>query len=322
MTQSHFRHISTSSKVLVLWLYALSQFAGAPALWAWGETGHRIVGRLAAAGIDSPQLRSKILALLDADEDPTCRQTDFAERLACVSMWADTVKRTTRKDTPNWHFVDIPVEQDAFDAQRDCKPLAGGDCVLHALKREIWRLQSPLTSTTPKSRAEAVKFIVHLIGDLHQPLHCVDDRDAGGNAKLVTWFGVSKNQFGHWNLHGVWDDGLIDKSNTPAPAAGDAKDIAYTKALQALLSKLSNEAVGDLRSGTLLDWAEEAHFLAQVQAYGTLPRQEPASGSETEPFYKLDTAYETDNVGTVDIQLLRAGVRLARILNEAVRGLN
>jgi hypothetical protein len=118
-------------------------------------------------------------------DDPT------GQTLVSVSAWADTVRKTPMPETYNWHFVDIPVDADPpkYVAARDCKPAAGGDCIVAALEREVAVLKDP--HAAPRTRAEALKFLTHLVGDLHQPLHCAErDGDAGGNGVPVIFFGA------------------------------------------------------------------------------------------------------------------------------------
>jgi hypothetical protein len=96
--------------------------------------------------------------------------------LASVASWADDV-RPERPETYNWHFADIPLQSEKYSEARDCKPNAQkGDCIV----KELVRLKNDLRCTTGDAQAEALKFAVHFLGDIHQPLHTVDDM-AGGN---------------------------------------------------------------------------------------------------------------------------------------------
>ncbi len=281
--------------------------------WAWGITGHRVVARLAAQKIP-PATGARILAALDADSDTTCRQTDLADRLACVSTWADDVKRTTMRFTSNWHFVDIPRNESSYQPARDCRPTPRGDCLIQAVERLRTALTDPDSTATPQSRAEAVKFLVHFMGDLTQPLHCITDGDNGGNGKVVTWFGDAQNEFGHWNLHSVWDDGLISRS--PVLSAAGPPEVVYTRAL------LARDPLPDspeFSHDALVGWALESHDAGVKFTYGTLP--DPVQGSAAGPeqtgglYYPLGSAYLEGNIDTVELQLQRGGQRLAGLLN-------
>ena len=281
--------------------------------FGWGEVGHRAVARIAAAKITNVEARTRIMAILDADSDSTCRQTDFAERLACVSTWADDIKRTSMRFTSNWHFVNIPLGETNYVEDRDCKQSPRGDCIINAVIRQQALLANPPTGTSPQQKAEAVKFLIHLMGDLTQPLHCVTDNDGGGNGKVTTWFGESSNEWGHWNLHSVWDDGIFARSPL---ASGHHEDVAYTKMLLALKGLPANESPME----HLVGWAMEGHDIGVATAYGSLPeaRQGKADGPEhTEKmFYPLGSEYEGKNLGVAEAQVLRGGERLADVLNQ------
>jgi hypothetical protein len=124
-------------------------------LLGWGGEGHRIVANIAEARL-TPAAKAQILLLLDG------------AHLADVASWADEVRRD-RPGTSNGHYVDIPYEASSYDASRDCKPTDRGDCGI----AEIDRAERVLsyTSQSKAARVEALKFLVHFVGDLHQPLH-------------------------------------------------------------------------------------------------------------------------------------------------------
>jgi hypothetical protein len=212
-----------------------------------------------------------------------------------------------RPETYNWHFVDIPVEHTAtsYDESRDCQlDPAKGDCVIHALDREVPKISD--TALTPIPRAEAVKFVTHFIGDLHQPLHCSDrNGDKGANDVKVTFFGqkVEPGFHSKWNLHAVWDAGLIDH-------AGRTQAAYVTK----LESWIAHQNVSALESGTPTDWANEAHTAGVEHSYKNPGKSTdfPATGG------KVGKPYYDANISVVDQQLAKAGVRLANVLNDAL----
>src|SRR6187431_287238 len=142
---------------------------------AWGAVGHRVVARIAWA-LMTPTARSQATALLEVQPDliPKAGQDAFV----AAGTWADEV-RSTRPESYNWHFVDIPVDQPSYDAKRDCPPTEKGDCVI----AEIARAQVELVESgrSIPLKGEALKFLIHFVGDLHQPLHSVDNHDRGGN---------------------------------------------------------------------------------------------------------------------------------------------
>ncbi len=249
---------------------------------AWGWKGHVVIAKIAARRL-SPQARHAVTELL------------AGKTLADVANWADDIRRT-RPETAQWHFVDIPLAVASYVPARDCRPTPAGDCIVAATQRWLHVLAD--RRRRHAARAEALKFVVHLLGDMHQPLHCSDNQDHGGNDVDVTFFGERVNPFTQkfWNLHAVWDTGLIERTHLSATA--------YTKRLAAMLASAD---VGALQEGTVVDWVLESHQAAIEHAYRGLPSSR-----------QLGAAYEHANLPVVDEQLARAGVRLAHVLNEAL----
>jgi hypothetical protein len=144
----------------------------------------------------------------------------------------------------------------------------------------------------------ALKFLLHFVGDLHQPLHSADDYDAGGNKKLVSDEGVHPG-----NLHHYWDVEFVERLGT------DPRQVAAE-----LIGQISEPQRQEWSNGTPADWAMEAFALARRDAYGLLPR--PGDQST----YTLPPAYTKQAEQDVALQLSRAGVRLAFVLNCALAG--
>ena len=159
-----------------------------PNLWAWGQTGHRITGALAEP-------------LLSAEAQQLVRGLLGPESLAEASTWADEMRSAPgtfwQKTANPWHYVTVPKGQDYDEAGAPPE----GDAVT-ALARYRARLLDP--SLALVARQEALRLIVHYIGDLHQPLHAGNGTDRGGNDFPVRYFGKSTN------LHRVWDSSMID----------------------------------------------------------------------------------------------------------------
>lgn len=163
---------------------------------AWGDRGHSIVAELAERRLE-PVVRQKIEALLGPGIS-----------MASIASWADAV-RLLRPETSNWHFVDIPVGATAYVPAEHCKPSPKGDCVVAALGR----LRDALVDTNQSQtiRREALMFIVHFIGDLHQPLHAAErNNDEGGNKVRVIWLDRDHLPVVS-NLHRYWDFGAIER---------------------------------------------------------------------------------------------------------------
>jgi hypothetical protein len=206
-----------------------------------------------------------------------------------------------------------------------------GDCAILAVERLKYVLANRRESQI--SRAEALKFIVHIIGDLHQPLHCITDKrdvndkkdlgDLGGNFKIVQWLGSDLNPRwkSQWNLHSVWDEGIIDHTMTRLAIDEDT----YVEKLLMDLPKKEEPNLRTLQEGDVLTWAAEGYRLAIDKAYGKLPAFDKGykyltrSGETRFGGYRLTEDYYKANSDVVDNQLRRAGARLARFLNELLR---
>ena len=147
----------------------------APAVVRWGRTGHRLIARVATARL-SGEARRQVRDLLGR------------ESLAAVSTWADSI-RNDRPETSPWHYVNIPVIDSVYRPERYCP---GGDCVVAALERQIGVLAN--RGASKAERAEALKWVVHLVEDIHMPLHAGDRGDRGGNDVQLTFLGrATKN---------------------------------------------------------------------------------------------------------------------------------
>jgi len=236
--------------------------------------GHSLVARLAAARL-TPRASARVAEILGPDIS-----------LASIASWADQV-RPQRKETGPWHYIDIPIDKPNLDMKRDCPD---GNCVI--VKIEECRRTIADPRTTPERRKEALQFLVHFVGDMHQPLHCSDNHDKGGNDVKLQFFGRPTN------LHSLWDSGLLARLGTE-----DAMFAALDKDLTP--KKTKSFGKGDVRK-----WAEQSHRTGQVIVYGKLPK-----GSEI----RVTESYEQTSDPVVKEQLERAGARLARILNAAFK---
>ena len=240
--------------------------------FAWGNRGHQIVALLAYRHLTTAA-RANVDATLKLGNPSTI------DGIATLpDDW-----REARPETKEWHFADIPKTASAFSAARDCKH---DECVVAQIGHFEQVLQAGTASST--ERFEALAFVVHFLGDLHQPLHCADDHDRGGNTVKVRFLGTPAN------LHQVWDSRLISRADIPE----NADYVAH----------LENDVLGDddpaeRAKGTPTDWANQAHVQATTHSYVI-----PAGGA-------LDAKYADDNLLVVDEQLLRAGLRLAAELN-------
>jgi hypothetical protein len=249
---------------------------------AWGAQGHHVVARVAWEFM-TPAARAEASALLGGP----------LETFVAASTWADEV-RANRPDTYNWHFVDIPLGQ-RYDAVRDCAPSPKGDCIVAEIARA--RRDLVRAEASAESRAEALKYLIHFLGDIHQPLHAIDNHDRGGNDVHVT--ALRGDDGRATNLHAAWDTGLINLADE-------------TETVRA------NRLVADLRVHSApaslepAAWAQESHDAADRVAYhypGFL-----ASGPTAE-YVTLDPGYRKDALEAIDRQLALGGGRLAALLN-------
>ncbi len=156
-----------------------------------------------------------------------------------IASWADNIRRE-RRNTASWHFEDIPVDASGFDEQRDGKH---GNNVIDKIN-QFERVLSDHNASKEK-RAEALKFLVHFVGDLHQPLHCADRNDKGGNSRLVFFL----DQPRALNLHSVWDTTIL------LHRKGRMRVLQYAVALN---RKISKEQAKQWKQGTVEDWANES----------------------------------------------------------------
>jgi len=162
---------------------------------AWGRLGHRLVAALAWDDL-TPQARAQIALLLEGEADPT---------LPGIASWADELREhdpDLGKRSSRWHYVNIAEDDCRYDVAKHCKD---GDCVVEAI-----RAQTAILADASRSKAErlqALKFVVHFVGDAHQPLHAGFGRDKGGNDFQVQFDGRGTN------LHSLWDSGMLKAAN-------------------------------------------------------------------------------------------------------------
>ena len=233
----------------------------------WGNTGHRAVGQIADSHL-SKRIKRKIKKLLNG------------QSLAMVSTFADDIKSDSKyKEFYTWHYVNLNDDETYATSKKNPK----GDLVTGIEKCKQVLLDE---NASKADKAFYLKMLVHLIGDLHQPLHVGRVSDKGGNGFKVQWF--YKNS----NLHRVWDSQMIDSFN-----------MTYTE-LASNADKLTKSQVKYIQNGTVVDWVNETKGLAQ-KVYASATADE-----------KLSYRYMYDHFETVRSQLQKGGIRLAKILTE------
>jgi hypothetical protein len=257
----NFRIKSSSMKKTILFLLIISINTVAS---AWGVTGHRAIG-LIAERLLNPKAKKNLQALLSR------------ESLAMASTWMDEIRSDSAWDhTADWHWVTIETGRRYEDSQRN----PNGD-VISTLERLVAEIRA--RNISAKQEVEYVKMIIHLVGDIHQPLHvgCCDDQ--GGNRVKLKWFREESN------LHRLWDSDLIDHTK-----------LSYTELADALLLPEASR-IRLWQNASVRDWAYESMDLRpRVYAIGD---------------GKLGYEYAYHHSSLMKDRILQAGVRLAGILN-------
>jgi len=286
--------------VLLLAVLLLAALLESSAALAWGDLGHEVTALIAYRHL-TVKARAALDALLASDDD-SLTKPDFASR----ATWADKY-RTAHRETAAWHFVDIEIDQpDLAAACFGFPALAAGqlaaqgpaqDCIVDKIEEFFAELQNP--DTPPAERLLALKFLIHFIGDLHQPLHTADHADRGGNCVALSPSpdGVDKN------LHAYWDVGAVTALGSSAPEIAAHLDADITK------EDLSSWTRGDART-----WALESFALGQKDAYALAERPTCQSPGST----ALSAAYQSQAQKDAALQIEKAGIRMAGLLNNAL----
>jgi hypothetical protein len=314
------------SRLLSVLLLSLSAFFSIQA-HAWGCEGHEIVALIAMKHLQ-PQVANQVNAILAASPISLtlkryCRVSGLPA-IADVASWADDI-RSDQPETGPYHFINIPLSatRDTYDAAQVCHEA----CVVDAINKFAEQLK---TSTDPKARADALRFLIHFVGDVHQPLHDETNGDRGGNCVPVEYEEEAPRQTSreredyYPNLHAVWDTDIIQSMlaahDMTLEEFSDFLDRRYQPRLQRWAS------------GRPLDWAWEGHDAA-ITVYRALPANVPRDSNvqvnscadnnhigERMADLRIVLGERYDNVSRpiVEEQLTKAGIRLAVLLNSAL----
>jgi nuclease S1 len=304
--------------------------AAAPSVRAWGCKGHQTVALLAEKHLTA-DAKLMVDALLSGNPiDPALRRycgSVGLDAMADASTWADD-ERSKDPSTGPWHFLDVPLD---FTPENKIDQFCGaGGCVTQALTQQIAILKDK--TATPANRATALRFVIHFVGDLHQPLHTTDNDDRGANCVSLKYFRRNphvKNNFYTPNLHHVWDTEIVERQMEGA----DPEEFATT-----LESIFADSFAEWQQGGVQVDaWAWEGHQHAVDTVYGALPVRiaaEPANVT-------VKTCADDNNIGlrmlhkhvvvgaayqdvagqVAEERLAQAGIRLALILNEVAKSI-
>ncbi len=296
-------------------------------LRAWGCKGHQVIALIAEKHL-TPEAKEFVEKLLRENPvDPQlaqyCRYAD-PDLLAAASTWADDIRRQ-RPGTAPWHYINIPRGGTARDLTQYC-----GDrgCITQAIAEQLAILKDKNADSS--KRAEALRFVIHFVGDLHMPLHVSNNNDLGGNCVPVKFFGrrpTEHNNSFSPNLHSIWD---VDILNRDKNSADPAKFAAQLDILFA--AKFDSWRDGGVR---IADWARESHDLADSVAYGELippiPVEVPTVShtcAEADQIgermlalhISVGESYQSKALPITQERLAQAGFRLALLLNELTSG--
>jgi len=238
---------------------------------AFGPNAHRIIAHIAEGRL-KPEVQRRI-------------QSDFSiNSLAGVADWADTIRK--QRGQGPWHYANVREGESTYVKDRDCP---AGECVVEKIRSFRSVLEDE--NEPPAKRREALMYLVHLIGDVHQPLHLGNQSDRGGNRISLTYRGKMTN------LHALWDGGLIRRQGRSL--------LQYARGLDRQVS-LADAA--EWSGKDIAEWANESRRLALSMAYGMLA---PGSG-------RLGKRYIATARQIIDQRLAQAGLRLAETLNQAL----
>ncbi|MCK7558317.1 S1/P1 nuclease [Chitinophaga sedimenti] len=198
---------------------------------AWGPIGHRVIGEIASNHL-SEKAKKGVASLIGR------------ETLAMISNWPDFIKSdTTNKynHTSKWHYVDFTGNISRAEFEKELRAMKGENLYTQLLSMSQ-QLKNP--SISKEKKVEALKWLVHLVGDLHQPLHVGRDEDQGGNKIQIFWFDRPSN------LHRLWDEHLIE-----------FQQYSYTEYTK-ILDIAPATQVKSYQAGTIIDWLYESHILS------------------------------------------------------------
>jgi hypothetical protein len=240
--------------------------------FAWGANGHRIIGEVADSYL-TKKARKNIAAILGN------------ESMAMSSNWADFIKSdTTLRYLDPWHYINIKMgmEYAAFESYLKQDTAVDAYTKLNFLIAELKNKNLPA-----ERKLFCLRMLIHIVGDVHQPMHVSRAEDLGGNRIRVQWFGDATN------LHAVWDDRIIEQQK-----------LSYTE-FAAHINHTTKEQRTAWQQQPMEQWFFESYQLA-----------DGIYKSITQPEQRLSFRYSYDFIETVNQQLLKGGVRLAGLLNE------
>lgn len=279
-------------RTLILFLAALC--AASPAA-AWWEYGHESVGRIAMDSV-RPDTRAAIQRLLAKGrllETPDCS----VATIELASYWPDCIKTLGDRFSyaSPWHYQNVDICQ-PFDLKSACKD---GNCVSAQIERTARILAD--RKAPERERLMALAFLVHFVGDLHNPMHAGDRGDRGGNDVKANYGIIA----GRTNLHSMWDGYLAERGISTPPSGP-----------RAILAQSSAAERAELAAGSVEDWSREGWEASRTQAYTTLIGDPCGPKPQGRP--TLTEAQVRKLIPVIRRQVLAGGLRLARLLDDAL----
>jgi len=260
-----------TSKFITLIILLLSFSVNAKTTPIWGKTGHRVVGAIAEKHLDE-NAKKRIQELLDH------------QSLALVSTFADEIKFDARYDKfKTWHYLNMKLDETYETSAKNPE----GDIVTGI---EYCKNVISDASSSNEDKIFYLKLLIHLIGDLHQPMHLGLKEDRGGNDFKVKW------NYRDSNMHKVWDSQMIESYG-----------MSYSELVDNSKFLTLNE-VYEIQKGEVLDWIAETHKLT-VKVY-----------NDAKAGDNLRSAYSFKYLNIARFQMQKGGLRLAKILNELFGG--
>lgn len=250
-----------------LWLAVMFLVIGFNDAHGWGPQGHRVIGYVAELN-----LASETRKIIDEEFN--------INNLADVANWADKIRQKRKQEKP-WHYANVKEGEWSYKATRDC---SNGNCVTEKIKEFATVLAN--IDNSLKKRNDALKYLVHFVGDVHQPLHLGNQKDRGGGKIRLSYAGKNVS------LHYLWDGGLIDWEKESL--------LEYATRLNA---RMTGPEKSEWLSSNINEWANESRALALKYAY---------------PFEKMELSkkYVSKGREILDQRMIQAGVRLAGLLNQ------
>ena len=282
-------------RILLRLLIASSLAAATPAA-AWWEYGHQTIATIAWQEM-APSSRRAAAALMRQErllDTPDCP----ARTIEDASVWPDCVKKGDRFSyAETWHYQNIPVCA-AFDVKANCPD---GQCITAQIPRMVRLLKN--RKVPARERLQAFAFLVHFIGDLHQPMHVGDNKDLGGNRTRADYGYKAPPRM---NLHRIWDGEMAERAISTPPGNADG-----------LRSEIGAADRADWAKGDVGDWARESWQTSRDLVYGKLPLKRNVCEAKTDERPRLGEDYVAAGVPAMRLAIKRAGVRLAMLLDAA-----